>query len=239
MIVNNTEGINPTAEFIANQYTGKFIKILKGTYIIKEAKNELGFDQGYALENGNRKELLLIDVVEEASKAAVESIIAEGYKVSGILITGQTVLEDAFDDLETLSANAGEAPVYLPKELISNVDYNAKILDNNDPLLRTYDLDIQNIPGNRRGMVLIYSSRNEGMLFAGDAAQGSDYKSDIFTFSRQKEERQNEEFETSKFWKTYPRDFNYFFPRKGKPAIEVDGRTRTTLLDKLSRGASL
>lgn len=237
MIENNTEGINPTAEFIANQHTGKFIKILPGTYIIKEAKNELGFDQGYALANGNSKELLLIDVVEEASKAAVESVQHEGYKIKAILITGQTVLDDAYADLETISSNAGGAPVYLPAGLSPKEDFSVETLDNNDSLLKSYNLDIQIIQGSRDRMALIYSSRNEGMLFAGDAARGAEYKSDIFTFSRPKKEKQGEEFELSRFWKSFPKEFYYFFPRKGKPAIEVDRRTRTTLLDRLSRGA--
>lgn len=238
MIENNIEGINPTAEFIARQHTGKFVNILPGTYIIKGAKNEQGFDQGYALSPSNKKELLLIDVVDEATREAVKTIISNGYSVKGIIISGQTVLQDAFADLESLSANAGDAPIYLHSSITTQDNFKTRPLDNNDSLLKSYDLEIQPVPGNTKGMVLIYSSRNQGMLFVGDAVYGAEYKSDIFTFSRQKEDKQNDEFETAKFWQSYRKEFNYFFPRRGKPAIEVDARTRTSLLDRVSRGKS-
>jgi hypothetical protein len=76
------------------------------------------------------------------------------------------------------------------------------------------------------------------MLFPGDASKGSAYGTDNFLFSREKAHKDNDEFELANFWQKYPTDFTYFFPRQGKPAIEVDERTRTTLLDRLGRGGS-
>jgi hypothetical protein len=63
----NQRGITPTADFIANQHTGKFIEILPHTYMIKGAKNDRGFDQAYAVSDSRNREFVLIDVVQEAT----------------------------------------------------------------------------------------------------------------------------------------------------------------------------
>lgn len=48
-----------------------------------------------------------------ATKEAVEELIHNGNTISGILITSDTILRDAYDDLENLSIDAGGADIYL------------------------------------------------------------------------------------------------------------------------------
>lgn len=237
-IEHNTAGINPTAEHIDNLHTGKFVELLSGTYMIKGAINDRGFDQAYALTNNNRKELIFIDVVEEAYREAVETIVKDGYKIKAILITGQSVLNDAYADLETLSEDAGGAEIYLHPDIQPETDFKINDLINSDSLISSFNLEIFELPPNGNGEVLIYSAKNEGMLFVGDSAKGSEYETDTFIFSREKQEKQSDEFEISKYWQNFRKEFTYLFPRMGKPAIEVDGRTRSNILNWLSRGSS-
>lgn len=233
-IEHNSEGMSPTGSFIANLHTGKFVQILPNTYIIKGAINDRGFDQGYALSNFNNKEFILIDVVQEATREAVETLVKDGYKFKAILITGQSVLNEAYADLSQLSADAGGADIYLHPDLSSDSN-ETKALTQNDSLLSSFDLHTEELPAGEKGEVLLYSGFNNGMLFAGDTAKGSSYESDDFLFSREEQDKESEEFTIKDFWKSYDRKFAYFFPRQGKPAIEVDDRTRTSLLDRLSR----
>lgn len=237
-IERNTEGITPTADFIANQHTGKFIEVLPRTYIIKGAKNDKGFDQAYALSDTRNREFILIDVVEEATREAVETLVKDGYKIAAILITGKSVLEDAYGNLNTISQDAGGAHIYLHPDIAPAGELETKSLLSGDSLLSDYKIQTEALPAVKNGSVLIYINENGGMLFPGDAAKGSAYDTDNFLFSREKAEKEEMEFEIANFWQNYPTDFTYFFPRSGKPALEVDERTRTTLLDRLGRGGS-
>lgn len=234
----NRGGITPTADFIANQHTGKFIEILPRTYMIKGAKNDRGFDQAYAISDTRNKEFILIDVVQEATREAVETIVKDGNKIRAILITGKGVLDEAYDGLSTLSQDAGGAQIYLHPDIALSGELETKSLLDGDSLLSDYNIQTEVLPALKNGSVLIYINLNGGMLFPGDAAKGSGYETDNFLFSRDKAEKDDNEFKLADFWQKYPKDFSYFFPRQGKPAIEIDERTRTTLLDRLGRGGS-
>lgn len=237
-IENKTEGMSPTAKFIADQHTGKFVQILPNTYIIKGAVNNRGFDQAYAVSKFKNRELVLIDVVQEATREAVETLVKDGYQIKAIIITGETVLNEAYADLQTLSKDAGGAAIYIHPQIIGNTQFETKPLPGNDALLNEFHLITEEIPASTKGEVLVFASNNQGMLFVGDSAKGSAYDTDEFLFSREEQEKDKEEFDIAGFWQGYDRKFSYFFPRKGKPAIEVDNRTRTTLLDRLSRKSS-
>lgn len=237
-IENNTEGMSPTGSFIANQHTGKFIQLLPNTYLIKGAINDRGFDQGYALSNFNNKEFILIDVVQEATREAVETMVKDGYDIKAILITGQAVLDEAYADLSTLSEDAGGADIYIHPTLNSDGNFKTQALTQNDSLLNKFNIQTEELPVQGKGSVLIYAGNNNGMLFVGDTAKGSAYDTDDLLFSREEQEKESDEFVMKDFWKGYDKKFAYFFPRQGKPAIEVDDRTRTSLLDRLSRRSS-
>lgn len=232
MIEFNTEGITPTAAFISDLHTGKFQELLSGIYMIKGAKNDRGFDQGYGILKG--KDLVLIDVVEEAYKEAVQHLRNNAYNIKAILITGKAVRNDAYADFHTLSKDAGDAEIYIHPDLKSQ-DFQTKSLSGRDALLSSFDLEPYTVPG-KEGQVILYCSRHNGIVFTGDSALGSSYGSDEFLFTRGREQKEKEAFPVEEFWKGFKKDFDYFFPRQGKPAIEVDERTRTSLLDRLARG---
>lgn len=232
MIEFNTEGITPTAAFIKDVHTGKFQELLSDIFMIKGAKNERGFDQGYAILKG--KDLVLIDVVEEAYKEAVEHLRNNGYNIKAILVTGKAVRNDAYADFKTVSKDAGGADIYIHPDLAPQ-DFETKSLSGRDALLSSFDLEPYTVPG-KEGQVILYCSRHNGIVFAGDSALGSSYGSDKFLFTRGREQKEKEAFPVEEFWQGFKKDFDYFFSRQGKPAIEVDERTRTSLLDRLARG---
>lgn len=231
-----TNGITPTPEYIATQHTGKLIDLLPDTYMIKGGKNERGFEQGYAIKKRNKKQVVLIDVVDLASREAVLELQKEGFEIQAILITGEGVLRDAYDNLEVLSKDAGGAAIYLHPSLSVQGNYHPKDITGTGELLQNFDLRIREIPATHGGAVLIFSSQNGGMLFPGDSVWGSAYDTEEFTFTRLKLITKKKEFEASTAWGSLSDTFSYLFPRKGKPAVKIDGGTRTDIINKLSRG---
>ena len=234
--IKNTEGINPTPQFFADQHTGEFAQILPDTYMIKGAKNDRGFDQAYALKRRNKEEYLLIDVVEQATKEAVEKLIHNGGKILGILISGESVLKDAYADMGTLSEDAEGAEIYIHSNVSTGDNFPTKDLTQNDSLLSSFDLEVQDLSESGKGEILIYCSSNDGMLFPGDSAKGSDYDSDNLSYYRDVIHNKSLDFEIGQGWVTYNKDFTYLFPRKGKPAVDVDLGTRTAILNRLRKG---
>lgn len=234
MIEFNTEGITPTAASIRDLHTGKFREVLPGIFMIKGAKNQRGFDQGYAILNG--KDLVLIDVVENAYKEALGYLQHNGYNIKAVLLTGKAVSNDAYADFQTLSEDLDDADIYIHPD-IAPQDFETKPLTGRDEILSKFDLEPHVLPG-KEGQVVVYCSRHNGIIFAGDSALGSDYGTDQFFFTRGREQKEEEAFAVEKFWREFKKDFDYFFPRQGKPALEVDGRTRTTLLSRLGKGES-
>lgn len=232
MLELNTAGTLPTAASIRDLHTGKFREVLPGIFMIKGAKNDRGFDQAYAVVNG--KDLLLIDAVEEAYKGAIDYLLHNGYNINAILVTGKQVRNDSYPDLQTLSKDTGGASIYMHPEIAPG-DLETKGLTGRDELLGKFDLEPHVVPG-KEGQVILYCNRHNGIIFAGDSALGSDYGSDEFLFTRGREQKGKEAFPVEEFWQGFRKEFSYFFSRQGKPAIEVDDRTRTSLLDRLARG---
>ena len=54
-----------SAEYIQQGETGKFLKLIPDTFLIKGKEKDGVFNQGYAIRHINRRDILLIDVVEE------------------------------------------------------------------------------------------------------------------------------------------------------------------------------
>ena len=198
--IKNTEGINPTPQFFANQHTGEFVQILPDTYMIKGGKNDRGFDQAYALKRRNKEEYLLIDAVEQATKEAVERLIDNSGKILGILISGESVLKDAYADLKTLSEDAGGADIYIHPNVSTGDKFSTKDLTQNDSLLSSFNLEVQDLSESGKGEILIYCSSNDGMLFPGDSAKGSAYDSDNLSYYRNKVDNKSLDFEIGQGW---------------------------------------
>ncbi len=224
-----------SAEFIQKSETGKFLKLIPDTFIIKGEEGEKGFNQGYAIRHLNLKDIILIDVVEEATLGAVKKLVKEGYNINAILLSNSDVYKRAYGDLKTISEDAGGAQIFIHPRTTLKDNFKTKDITKKDEILKPFKLKIQDLPGNGGGSVLIFCEFNEGMLFTGDDAEGSPYDSDLNTFSRPAMQSKNDEFGLAESWGAYPEDFTYLFPLKGKPAFNIEDGQRLDILNKLSR----
>ena len=224
-----------SAEFIEQGETGKFLKLIPDTFIIKGNEREGGGHQGYALRHLNRKDIILIDVVESSTKEAVKKLVSDGYTIKGIFISNSDVYKTAYDNLKTLSEDAGGAPIFMhPRISLQNGDKVKDITSKNE-VMKHFGLTITDLPGNGGGSVLIYSDINDGMLFTGADAEGSAYDSEENIFVRPKLEHKNDEYGLAEAWGAYDKSFAYLFPLKGKPGFNLDGGKQQDILSKLNR----
>ncbi|CAM4133270.1 hypothetical protein [Gillisia hiemivivida] len=224
-----------TAEFIEQGAIGKFLKLIPDTFIIKGSEQENGFNQGYAIRHINRKDILLIDVVEKETLKAVKQLVTDGYTIKGIILSNSSVYKNAYSDLKTLSKDAGEAPIFAhPRNSIKD-DYSLKDITGKQEITKHFGLKIYDLPGNGGGSILIYSDINDGMLFTGEDAVGSGYSEDLNTFSRPTMESKNSEFGLAESWGAFEESFSYLFPLHGKPGFNLEDGDQTDILNKLSR----
>ena len=225
-----------TPEFIAQGETGKFLKLIPDTFIIKGEAGDDGFKQGYAIRHLNQKDIILIDVIEKATKEAVKKWVADGYNIKAILISNTSVLKNAYADLKTVSKDAGGAPIYAHPMITINDDFKIKdITAKKNELFKSFGLTIYNLPGNGGGSVLIHSDINDGMLFTGDDALGSPYESDLNGFTRPQMKSKNDEYGLAQSWSEFERPFSYLFPLLGKPGFNLEEEDQSAILNKLSR----
>ena len=225
-----------TPEFIAQGKTGKFLKLIPDTFIIKGEAGEDSFNQGYAIRHQNQKDIILIDVVEKATKEAVKKLINDGYNIKAILISNASVFKNAYDNLKKISEDAGGAPIYAHPMITIKDDFKIKdITSKKNEIFKSFGLTIYNLPGNGRGSVLIYSNINEGMLFTGEDAIGSPYDNDLNEFTRPQMKSKNDEFGLAESWVAFEQEFSYLFPHRGKPGFNLEEEERTHILNKLSK----
>ena len=224
-----------SAEFIQKGEVGKFLKLIPDTFIIKGSEEENGFNQGYALRHLNRKDILLIDVVEKETLKAVKLLLEEGYSIKGILLSNSSVFKNSYADLKTLSEDAGGAPIFAhPRNSIKD-EYKTKDITAKQEVLKHFGITIYDLPGNGGGSVLIYSDNNDGMLFTGEDAIGSTYSSEDNDFTRPVMDSKNSEFGLAESWGSFDEEFAYLFPLHGKPGFNLEEGQQTDILNKLSR----
>lgn len=224
-----------SAEFIEKSETGKFLKLIPDTFIIKGEKENGVFNQGYAIRHLNRRDMILIDVVEKSSKDAVKRLVEEGYNIKGILITCDAILNSAYADLKTISENAGGAPIYAhPRNNIKD-NFKTKDITAKDKVLDSFDINIFDLPGSEGASVVVYCDLNEGMLFPGEDAVGSDYDSELNTFIRPEKKNENNDYGLAESWAAFDTEFTYLFPRKGKPAFDIEEGQLIDILNKLGK----
>lgn len=224
-----------SAEFIEQGETGKFLKLIPDTFIIKGAERETGVHQGYAIRHLNRKDIILIDVVEKSTKEAVKKLVTDGYTIKGILISNNLVYKTAYADVKTLSEDAGGAPVFMHPRISPKNGDKLKDITGRHEIIKSFGLTIMDLPGNGGGSVLIYSDINDGMLFTGADAEGSPYDSSTNTFTRKKLESKNDEYGLAESWGAFQLPFTYLFPLCGKPGFNLDEGKQTDILNTLSR----
>ncbi|WBL27350.1 MBL fold metallo-hydrolase [Zunongwangia sp. HGR-M22] len=224
-----------SAEYILQGETGKFLKLIPDTFLIKGKEKDGVFNQGYAIRHINRRDIILIDVVEEETKAAVKKLIDEGYQIKGLLITCDGILDNAYADLKTISKDANNAPIYAHPRNNFKDDFKTKDIMTQANDLKHFGIKVIDLPGNGGASVLVYSEINGGMLFPGDDAVGSSYDSDLNTFKRPEMKRENDDFGLAESWSAFEDEFSYFFPRKGKPAFNVEEGQQVDILNDLSK----
>ncbi|WP_373056238.1 MBL fold metallo-hydrolase [Zunongwangia sp. H14] len=224
-----------SAEFIKQGETGKFLKLIPDTFIIKGEEKDGVFNQGYAIRHINRQDMILIDVVEESTKNAVKKLVEDGYRIKGILITCDHIMDSAYADLATISKDAGGAPVFAHPRNNFKDNFKTKDITAKETVLKDFALKVIDLPGNGGESVLIYSEINDGMLFPGEDAVGSNYDSDLNTFSRPENENKNNDYGLAESWSAFEDPFTYFFPRKGKPGFNLEEGHQIDILNNLSR----
>lgn len=224
-----------SAEFIEQGETGKFLKLIPDTFIVKGAESENGTNQGYAIRHLNRKDIILIDVVEESTKVAVKKLVEDGYTIKGILISNNLVYKNAYGDVKTMSEDAGGAPVFMHPRITPKNGDKVKDITARHEIIKSFGLTISDLPGSGGGSVLIYSDINDGMLFTGADADGSPYDSNLNTFERPKMESKNDEYGLAQAWGAFILPFAYLFPLRGKPGFNLDEGAQQDILMKLSR----
>jgi hypothetical protein len=225
-----------TPEFIAQGETGKFLKLIPNTFIIKGETVKDGFNQGYAIRHQNQKDIILIDVIEKATRDAVKKWVADGYNIKAILISNTSVFKNAYADLKTISEDAGGAPIYAHPMPTVKEDFKIKdITAKKNELFKSFGLTIYNLPGNGGGSVLIHSNNNEGILFTGEDALGSPFDSEINKFTRPQMKSKNDEYGLAQSWSEFEQPFSYLFPLCGKPGFNLEEEDQSEILNKLSR----
>lgn len=225
-----------TPEFIAKGERGKFLKLIPDTFIIKGEENKDGSHQGYAIRHLNRKDIILIDVVEKGMQDAVKKLVTDGYTIKGIIITNSKVYKNTYADLKDISQDAGKAPVYSHPLLSVKDNFNLKDITKPNEIHKNFGLKIINLPGgDGGGSVLVYSDINEGMLFTGASAEGSPYDSDKNNFTRPKLGSKNDDFGLAEGWAVFTRPFRYMFPLKGKPGFNLTDSQQKQIISELSK----
>ncbi len=225
-----------TPEFIGQGETGKFLKLLPDTFIIKGEAGKDGFNQGYAIRHQNQKDIILIDVIEKATKDAIKKWVKDGYNIKAILISNTSVFKNAYAELKTISKDAGGAQIYAHPMTTIKEDFKIKdITAKKNELFKSFGLTIYNLPGNGGGSVIIFSDINEGMLFTGEDALGSSYDSELNGFTRPQMKSKNDEYGLAHSWSEFEQPFTYLFPLCGKPGYNLEEEDQSAILNKLSR----
>jgi hypothetical protein len=225
-----------TPEFIAKGETGKFLKLIPDTFIIKGEAGKDGFNQGYAIRHLNQKDIILIDVIEKATEEAVKKWVEDGYNIKAILISNTSVFKNAYAKLKTISKDAGGAPIYAHPMITVKEDFKIKdITENKNELFKSFGLTIYNLPGNGGGSVIIHSNINEGMLFTGEDALGSSYDSKSNKFIRPQMKSKNDEYGLAQSWSEFEQPFSYLFPLRGQLGFNLEEEDQSQILNTLSR----
>jgi len=124
------------------------------------------------LRNGRA---LLIDTNFSPLLPFVRELAARGFTPAGLVISHRHVAGTG-DAVRTL-ANEFEMPVLMhpidaghPQAAVTRVPYEDPV---GHPLLQEFGLEAIFFPGHTAGHIALYSARNDGIMFTGDAAMGT------------------------------------------------------------------
>lgn len=218
-----------SAEFIKQGEEGKFLKMVSDTFIIKME----GGAQGYAIRHLNMKDMLLIDTTGKGAEKGIKHLVEEGYKIKAILITNKEALRNTYAPLKTISEDAGGAPVFVHPVNSSDTTFAVKDITARNDVFEHFSIAVDDFPSASGESSVIYCGINEGMVFAGNSALGSGYDEKEEKIHRPDLKSENKNFSLAESWRTYIREFRYFFPYRGKPQFNLEEGEQTDLIQKL------
>src|SRR5690554_2363127 len=179
-----------SAEFIAQAEEGKFLKLIPDTFIIKMEDGK----QGYAIRHLNRKDILLIDTTGKSAQKAVQNLVKDGYTIKGIILTHRGSLEGAYSSLQTISEDAGGAPIFTHSMNLSDSSFKVNDISKKSKVLEHFSIRIHDFPAKSGEASVVYSEINDGMVFGGCCAIGGDYQSENNEFRRADMGNENKDF---------------------------------------------
>jgi hypothetical protein len=218
-----------SAEFIQQAEAGQFHKMISDTFIIKMENGA----QGYAIRHLNRQDMLLIDTTGKGADKGVKHLVEEGYKIKGILVTHKEALQNTYAPLKQISEDAGGAPIY--SHPVNNTDpgFNVKNIIGKNEVFKNFSIQITDFPSKSGETAVIYTDINEGMIFAGNTVEATSYDAEGDEIKRADTGSENKNRGMGETWRTYMKEFRYFFPYKGKPKFNLSEGQQTDLIVKL------
>ncbi|WGK64504.1 MBL fold metallo-hydrolase [Croceiramulus getboli] len=235
MEVKDRIDIFSTLDELRTAVYGDPVKILPETFLMKVKKFKHRFGNTYALRHLNRKDLILIDAIRPENKPAIDQFLDQGYQVRGILLTHGDLIKQAYADLHHISEELGNAPIFMHP--LDAGEYGDLITDITEPnfVLEDFGIESYHYPGHTPGSVILYSERNEGMLFAGDSAVGSPYDQDDYYFERPPIENDETDFGLAQNWKRFVKPFKHFLPLHGKPQFGLSEPQQKDIILNLTK----
>ena len=218
-----------SAEFIQQAEAGKFHKMIPDTFIIKMENGA----QGYAIRHLNRQDMLLIDTTGPGAQEGVKHLVEEGYKIKGILVTHKEALQKTYASLKEISEDAGGAPVFSHPVNNTNTEFNVRDINAKNDIFKHFSITLTDFPSKSGETAVIYSEINEGMVFAGNTVEATSYDQEGDEIKRADTESENKNRGMGETWRTYSREFRFFFPYKGKPKFNLSEGQQKDLIVKL------
>lgn len=224
-----------SAEFIQQAEAGKFHKMIPDTFIIKMENGA----QGYALRHLNRQDMLLIDTTAEGAREGIKHLVEEGYKIKAILVTHKDALQKTYAPLKTISEDAGGAPIFSHPVNNTNSDFNVRDINSKNDIFKHFSIVPLDFPSKSGETAVLYSEINEGMVFAGNTVEATAYGEDGDDINSTDTGSENKNRGIAENWRTFDREFRYFFPYKGKPKFNLsEGQQKDLILGLANEGTS-
>lgn len=218
-----------SAEFIQQAETGKFLKLIPDTFIIKMENG----GQGYAIRHLNRQDMLLIDTTAEGAQKGIKHLVEEGYKIKGIIVTHKEALQKTYAPLKQISEDAGGAPIFSHPVNNTDTSFNVKDINPKNDVLKHFSIERNDFPSASGETAVIYSEINEGMVFAGNSVVATPYDAEGDEIKRPDTGSANKNMGLAESWRNYISEFRYFFPYKGKPKFNLSEGQQKDLIIKL------
>jgi hypothetical protein len=159
--------------------------------------------------------------------------VEEGYKIKAILVTNREALQKTYAPLKTISEDAGGAPIF--SHPVNNTDskFNVRNINAKNDIFEHFSVYPTDFPSVSGETAVIYSEINEGMIFAGNSIVATAYDEEGDEIKRPDLKSENKNLSLAESWRTYIREFRYFFPYRGKPKFNLTEGQQKDLIVKL------